>query len=91
VFLNVVPVIVSCGDPGSCHSFDERKLMDALRSPKSVTIHTMALPRTLDGEAVSVLVEPLESGVEHSGVVVVDEIPLNRISCRNLVTWMFLK
>jgi len=90
VYLNVVPVIVSCGDrevtthafldPGSSLSFCERKLMDALnapRSPKWVTIHTMTAPRTLNSEAVSVSVEPLKGGnrIELSEVVVVDEKP----------------
>jgi len=89
-YLNVVPVIVSCGDrevtthafldPGSSLSFCERKLMDALNapgSPKCMKIHTMTVPRTLDSEAVSVSVEPLKGGncIELSEVVVVVEIP----------------
>ena len=91
MYLNVVPAIVICGDrevtthafldPGSSFSFCERKLMNALNapgSPKSVTIHTMTAPRTLDSEAVSVSVEPLKGGnrIELSEVVVVDEIPV---------------
>jgi len=91
VYLNVVPVIVSCGDhevtthafldPGSSLSFCERKLMNTLNtpgSPKCVTIHTMTAPRTLDSKAISVSVEPLKRGkrIKLSEVVMVDEIPV---------------
>jgi len=91
VYLNVVPIIVSCGAcevtthaflyPGSSLSFCERKLMNALNapgSPKCMPIHTMTAPRTLDSEAVSVSVEPLKGGkrIELSEVVVVDKIPV---------------
>ena len=90
MYLNVVPVIVSCGDcevtthafldPSSSLSFCKRTLMNVLNapgSPKCVTIHTTA-PRTLDSEAISVSVEPLKGGkrIELNEVIVADEIPV---------------
>ena len=101
VYLNVVPVIVSCGDrevtthafldPGSSLSFCERKLMNALNapgSPKCVTIHTMTALRTLDSEAVAVSVEPLKDSkrIELAKWSWLTKFPLNQISYRIAAT-----